>query len=65
MLDINSWLTGRIFADPDNPYKLMHCATWFLFCLLPLFTEERRNYLYLSAILWDIKQARSLSNLAE
>ena len=19
MLDINSWLTGSIFADPDNP----------------------------------------------
>ena len=34
-------------------------------CLTPLFMEERRNYLYLSVILWDSKRARSLSNLVE
>ena len=47
------------------PYKLTHCAIWVLSCLVPLFMEERRNYLYLSAILWDSKGARSLSNLVE
>ena len=47
------------------PYKLMHCARYVLSCLPPPFLDEKRDYLYVSAFLWDSKQVRSLPNLVE
>ena len=43
----------------------MHCARWVISCLSPLFMEERSNYVYLSAILSDYNDERSLAYLME